>query len=367
MSDEPTRHGAWHDFSRGLRVKHPLLLVASAALTVPCLLVLQWLFASGAYSGVPQERVLRRSGDDYMHIAWSVSRAKRQDSDDPVLCLFGGSSARESVISGPSLAAEVAADGGPQLTGFDFGSSNQNFAATLAAIDNLPRSGGVMLIGLNPGRFAWSPAVNGRQSEGRRILLASAALERAIAELGAPQRTWLGILPGIASYLASYLNEQRASLRRLRLPWTPYKLHRYTVAGRQSIDRKEATVDRWLRVRAPAFRRHLDFNVALLDKTVAVARERGFEVVLLELPWNRDIIGDRYTWAQQAYRAPCREIAAAHDAAYLDLNYAVALNNDDFYDLFHLVGDARRRWQSALAERLTAILPADVSQAEVLD
>jgi len=355
------RRRARDEFLRGFRVKHPLVLIAAAALTLPCLLLVNWLFASGAYSGLPEERILRRSGDDFMHIAWTVSRIRREAASDPLMCLFGGSSARESIVSGSSLADEVAADGGIRLAGFDFGSSNQNFAATLAAIDNLPRNGGVMLIGLNAGRFAWSPEVNGLQSEGRRIPLASDELQKAIAELDGPQRTWLGILPGVANYLASYLSEQRASLRRLQLPWTPYRLHRYTIAGRQSDARKEETVRRWLDVRAPAFERNLDWNLTLLEKTVALARDRGFEVVLLELPWNEEIIGDRLEPYQEAYRLPCRRIATAGGATYLDLNPELGLTNDDFYDLFHLVGEARAQWQSALAEEVAAIVPADVA------
>lgn|GEM_PF-313556 len=362
-SPSGARRRARDEFLRGLRIKHPLVLIAAAALTVPCLLLINWLFAGGAYSGIPEERVLRRSGDDFMHIAWTVSRIRREASSEPLLCLFGGSSARESIVSGSSLAAEVATDGGIRLAGYDFGSSNQNFAATLAAIDNLPRNGGVMVIGLNAGRFAWSPAVNGLQSEGRKIPLASGALHTAIGDLDGPQRTWLGILPGVANYFASYLSEQRASLRRLQLPWTPYRLHRYTPAGRQSVARKEETVERWLDVRAPTFERYLDWNLDLLDETVALARERGFEVVLLELPWNEEIIGDRFEQAQEAYRAPCRQIAAERDATYLDLNPTLDLTSDDFYDLFHLVGDARARWQSALAEQLAAVVPADVASA----
>jgi hypothetical protein len=351
--------GARHEFLRGLRLKHPLILLLAAALTVPCLLGLQWLFTSGTFAHVPEEHVLRRAGDDYMHISWWVGRLKIEQPETPLVCVFGGSSARESIVSGPSLAARVTADGGPALLGLDFGSFNQNMAATLAVIDNLPATGGCMVIGVNPSRFSVSPKVNGRQSEGRKIIVQSDSLEQVIDDLGGPQRTTFGILPGIASYLGSYLQQQRGSLLRLRLPTTPYRLHRYTVAGRRSKARKQATVERWLTVRAPDFRRHFQYNLELLDAAVSLAVRRGSTVILMEQPWNRDIIGDRYAWAQDMYRAGCREIAAAYPGVrYVDLNPRLDLNDDDFYDLFHLVGDAPRQWEEALAAEVAAVLEA---------
>lgn len=358
------RPGAGREFMRGLRVKHPLILLLAAALTAPCLLGLQWLFSSGTYAHVPEEHLLRRPGDDYLHVSWWAARLKLERPERPLVCVFGGSSAREAIVSGPSLARRVAEAGGPAVRGFDFGSANQNMAATLAVIDNLPAGGGVMVVGVNPTRFAVSPRINGRQSEGRRLILESPALERAITELHGPQRTALGILPGIAGYIASYIDQQRASLLRLRLPTTEYRLHRYTVAGRQPVARKEASVDRWLAVRAADFRRYLDYNLRLLDKAVTLAVRRGFRVILLELPWNREIIGDRYAWAQDDYRAGCLRIAAGREGVrYVDLNPRLDLGNDDFYDLFHLVGAARRRWETALAGEVAATLGADKTDA----
>ncbi len=356
--------GARHEFLRGLRLKQPLILLLAAALTVPCLLGLQWLFTSGTYAHVPEEHILRRPGDDYMHISWWVARLKIEPPTRPLVCVFGGSSARESIVSGPSLAARVTADGGPEMIGLDFGSFNQSMAATLAVIDDLPANGGCMVIGVNPSRFSVSSKVNGRQSEGRKIIVQSDSLEQVIDDLGGPQRTTFGILPGIASYIASYIQQQRASLLRLRLPSTPYRLHRYTVAGRQPVARKQATVERWLTVRAPDFRRHFEYNLDLLDAAVALAVQRGFTVILMEQPWNRDIIGDRYAWAQDMYRTGCREIAAAYPSVrYVDLNPRLDLIDADFYDLFHLVGEAPRRWEEALAAEVAAVLKASSAAA----
>lgn len=356
-SDRPI--GAGRQFLRGLRRRNPLILLAAAALTVPCLLGLQWLFTSGTYSKVPLEHVLRRAGDDYMHVSWWVARMKLDPPQQPLVVVLGGSAARESIVSGASLAREVQADGGPQLEGFDFGTFNQTVAASLAAIDDLPANGGVMVVGVSPTRFTPSPTENGRQSSGRRLVIRSEALIEAIDTLDGPQDTAFGILPGIATYIASYIDQNRGSLLRLQVPTVDYRLHRYTVAGRQSVARKEATAQRWLRVRAPDFRRHYAYNIDLLDELVELAVDRGFSVILLELPWNRDIIGDRYAWAQDRYRDGCLRIAAGRpEVRYVDFNARLDLSNDDFYDLFHLVGTARWRWQTALAEEVAASLAA---------
>ena len=67
--------------------------------------------------------------------------------------MLGGSSAREAIVSGEDLAADVAQAGGPAITAYDLGSSNQNFAQSLAVIDNLPDTPAWVLIGVNLGRF----------------------------------------------------------------------------------------------------------------------------------------------------------------------------------------------------------------------
>ena len=103
-----------NSFRRGLRNRNPLVLVVALALLVPALLGIQSWFTSGAWSAVPVQRWVRNATDDYMVVSWMVGRLKQHPPEVPLAVLLGGSSGREAIVSGPSLAREVEADGGPR-------------------------------------------------------------------------------------------------------------------------------------------------------------------------------------------------------------------------------------------------------------
>ena len=159
-----------------------------------------------------------------------VGSVKRDPPQKPSLLLLGGSSARESIVSGASLPADVKREGGPDVAAWDLGSMNQNFAQSLAVADNV------------------------------------------------------------------------------------------------------------LLVRA---------------------RQRGLHAVLVELPLNLGIVGDRFDHAVAEYQAPIEALAVEYRVPYIDFNRDLRIPDGDFHDLSHLTEPGRVIWQRRLAGEVVKIMGED--------
>lgn len=343
-------------FRAGFTNRNPLVLVVAGLLLVPVLLGLEYYFTSGSWSDVPLKYWLRKPTDSFTYVSWTVGRTKLQRPPGAGVYLTGGSSAREALVSGPSLAADVQDLGGPPVTVLDLGFMNQNFAETLAIADNVPARGSWLLVGVNLGRFTASPAVNERQVVGRDLLLKSGFLQRYVADTYGRYKYSYTILPGIFSYLSDKLKRDGGRALRGNLSGRTYRQHQYTAAKKRSVKRKRRMVEVWLETRYPVFARNLPYNLAMLEQILVLCRQRGVHAVLLELPLNRDIVGTRFQKAIVQYRVPVMALADEYGVPYVDVNEAAAVPNGGFYDLSHLVEPGRVRWQRQLAKALVPLL-----------
>jgi len=351
-------------FRRGFTNRSPLVLLVAALLLVPALLGVQWLFTSGIWTLVPLERCLRNREDSFTYVSWTVGRARRQPPGTPGIYVLGGSSARESIVSGESLAAEVHGAGGPRAVAYDLGSINQNFAESMAVLDTAPDTPAWLLIGVNLGRFTATREENAVQAEGREFLLRSSAVHRFVAgEWGLEKHSYT-ILPGIYAYLTDWARANGRALLRGKSRTVEYELHRYTADKVFSRRKKESLVAFWNRKRYPVFERNLASNLEMLEELLRRGRERGVRVVMFELPLNEEIVRGRFDYAQRQYRRPLAALAREYDAAYLDLNQEVDIPSEDFRDLSHLVEPGRVIWQSALAAALVELMNAEGTEGE---
>lgn len=91
------------------------MLVAAALLAGVALLGLQCFITSGAWTVVPLEYWLSSSNDPFTYVTWHTTRLKREPPEKPLLAMVGGSSAREAIWNGESLAAEIRRLGGPDV------------------------------------------------------------------------------------------------------------------------------------------------------------------------------------------------------------------------------------------------------------
>jgi hypothetical protein len=343
-------------FRRGLRNRNPLVLVVALALLVPALLGIQSWFTSGAWSAVPVHRWVRNSTDDYMVVSWTVGRLKQHPPEVPLAVLLGGSSGREAIVSGASLAREVQAAGGPEIAARNLSSRMQRYAQSWAIVDNLPDTPTTVLVGVNLGRFTTSARSNYNQVIGRELLLKSDSLRRWVNDYSGEHEHSYTILPGIFSALASYLQQRENDLLyKGRLHPKPYKPHPFDKRQALSDAEKQELVQKWLDRYYPAFRKVHEFDAAMLEGLIVAGKQRGLDVVIVELPWNREVIGDAFAAATAAYQAPTRAIAAEYDVPYLDFNEELAIPSEDFLDLSHLRPEGRAVWQAELARRLAAL------------
>ena len=350
-------------FGAGFRNRNPLVLVVAAVLLVPALLGFEYLFSSGAWSGVPLKFWMRKASDDYTYVSWTVGANKQDPPKTPAVYLLGGSTAREAITSGDSLAAEIERLGGPKVSAWDLGSMNQNFAQSLAIADNVPNSPTWILIGLNVGRFTPDRGASMQQVVGRELLLKSAFLQQYVAREYGKYKYNRTILPGIFSFLVSWATVHGPELQKGSIPSREYGQHRYNQRSMHTPAQKERMVRIWNKRRYRKFKRHLAFNLAMLEQLVIRCQERGLHPVLLELPNDRDLIGERLDYAAVQYQEPAQALAGKYDVPYVDFNQELDLKNADFHDLSHLVEPGRVIWQHRLAQELAQLMGAGANGA----
>ena len=346
-------------FKAGLRNRNPLVLVAAALALALVFVGLESYFSTGAWTGVPMKYWMRKASDDYTFVSWTVGANKQHPPKTPAVYLLGGSTAREAITSGDSLAAEIERLGGPKTAAWDLGSMNQNFAQSLAIADNVPNSPAWILIGLNVGRFTPDRGASMKQVVGRELLLKSDFLQKYVARQYGKYRYSRTILPGIFSYIVSYVEERGAEPLESSVLTREYGQHRYNLKYIHSAAQKDKMVKIWNKQRYPVFKRNLAFNLAMLEQLLIRCRERGLHPVLVELPNNRDLIGKRLDDATAEYQKPAQALAAKYDVPYADFNQELNLKNADFHDLSHLVEPGRVIWQHRLARELVRLMGAD--------
>jgi hypothetical protein len=343
-----------NSFRRGLRNRNPVVLVVALVLLVPALLCVQSWFTSGGWTAIAAERWERNSTDDYMYVSWMTSYLKKNPPNEPLAVLLGGSSGREALVSGPSLARQVEQDGGPDIVAYNLSSRMQRYAQSWAIVDNLPDTPTTVLVGVNLGRFTTSPKSNYNQVIGRELLLKSDSLRRWVTGRSGEHKYSYTILPGIFSALASYLQQKENAWLRGK-ETKPYKVHAFDRRKTLPDTEKRKLVQKWLTRYYPAFKKVHEFDAAMLEGLIAEGQERGLDMVIVELPWNRDIIGGAFDAAMAAYQRPTRAIAEKYDVPYLDFNAQIDIPSEDFLDLSHLRPAGRAIWQAELARQLARL------------
>jgi hypothetical protein len=289
-----------------------------------------------------------------MYVSWVTSHLKKDPPSKPLAVLLGGSSGREALVSGPSLAAEVKVDGGPEIVAFNLSSRMQRYAQSWAIVDNLPDTPTTVLVGVNLGRFTTSPKSNYNQVIGRELLLKSDSLRRWVTARSGEHKYSYTILPGIFSALASYVQQKENAWLNGKQA-KPYKVHAFDKRKELPDAEKRMLVRKWLTRYLPAFEKVHQFDGDMLDGLISQGQKRGLDMVIVELPWNREIIGDSWAPAMTAAQGRSRAIAAKYDVPYLDFNDELDIPSEYFLDLSHLRPAGRAIWQSELARQLAGL------------
>ena len=344
-------------FKRGLRNKNPIVLLAAGALTVVALLGLQSLFTSGVWTDVPLKYWVRDPGDAFMVVSWNTSALKHKPPKQPLVVLVAGSSGREAIWSGASLATQVKADGGPKIVASNLSSPKQSVGQSLAIVDNIPaKPATTVLVGVNLSRM-YDPASSSlQQVVGRNLLLKSDTLRHLAASYFGQYKYSYTILPGLLSSLTTWIRVWGSKLLLGDLKLVHYDPHPFDRKPDLTPARFRA-LRKWANGPGPmnALKKNLSSTMALLDALVKRGKARGMSIVLVELPHNPGVQGPGLARAQAYYRAPVRALAAKYDIPYIDFNDQLGLTAKDFYDFSHLRPSGRNIWEAKLAHELVGL------------
>lgn len=255
--------------------------------------------------------VVRRAAEpvgDWTHVFEVASYVTAQPPAVPLVLLIADSTAREATVSDVSWAAKVAKLSGPAVVSYTLGSTNQTYTHDLAVVEALPTGPALVFIGVGLSRFTNAQPVPATPDVG------------AVAALS---------------------------------PWVQ---HHYSGRHILSAVKKKALVRSWLKTRAPVFKRNYAANLTALDTLVQACQQKGMTPVLVELPLNLPIVRHAFDRQRARYRMGCAGIASTRQVPYLRFVGKIGLRSRDFYDLIHLVGPGRSKYQARLAAEVVTLL-----------
>lgn len=351
----PTRGG---QLRCGLGDPHVLVVFVALVLVTIGLLGLNWLVVSGHATILPESILLRDPRDTWLNVSYRVGKLKISPPDRPAVYMLGGSATQESFLGEESLTKAIAADGGGGVKVYQLASIKREFGSDLAVIDNLPRTPGVVVIEVGMPRFVHIQAATENQLAGKPLLLWSPALKDFLVDQTGHGRFAFTILPGIADYAVTYAKYRLHRLLNGRPLRIRFQRHLYTRDQTLGTARKRALVRHWMANRGSPggqWDRVFPYSAALLERCVALARERGFEVVLLEGPLNTEIVGDRFDRMIWRYRTFCDDLAQRYGATYVDFLPQADLRSSDFRDLTHMLYPGQIKYQRELAAALAPV------------
>jgi hypothetical protein len=136
----------------------------------------------------------------------------------------------------------------------------------------------------------------------------------------------------------------------------PYRQHQYSQTKILSVAKKRALLGDWLAKRYPEFKKNYASNLKTLEALLAACKDRGLHAVLLELPRDTAIVGHALDVPVARYTSGCRALAKKHGVPWVSFVSAARLPNADFYDLWHLVEPGRTVWQRLLSAKSVDLL-----------
>ena len=355
MRDVKSTEG-WRTFSRGFRQRSPLVLAAAALCTLLAVFAFQGVLFGGGLTAVDEGRLLRISHDDYVHVAVKVQELKQHPPQTRTVYLFGGSGTMESFVSEASLAAAIGRDAGQPVQVVSLAAHQESMAMTLALVDNLPPGPAMLAIGLAPIRVTGTPARDEALLSGHTLLVRSRRLDQIAPKYFGKTAPDTGAIPGIFDYVGSYLRQRAAE----GPPWgekIAYQPHYYPwgALGTSPLG-KRRNVLYVLAKDVTLYRKYGDYNFAMLQEILRLARDRGYDVVLYDQPLNASAAGPDWAGVVPAYRKRAEALAKQWGVPYIHIERHVKLDDADFADLFHLLAPARLKWQPVMAREIAATL-----------
>ena len=291
------------------------LLTSTVAVLVVAVLGAVAFDAPAAASGAPAPDTVDAAGrstypGDFVRVLQLIADLRADPPTDPLVCLLGGSSARECTVSDRSWSRAVSRLRGHEVRCVNLGSKHRLFTQDRRLVRYLPAGTGVVFIGVNPGRFC-----NGRSDPPVVLPPPRAASSRGL---------------------------DRRGLRSSTVTWTD--------------QRKRRAARLWMVQRWPKFRRRWKNNMRVLELVCKESLRRGQHPVIIDLPRNMAIIGRQLDQPLRLYHRACRRLAARLGIPYVQFQAGLGLTNRDFSDLWHTVRSGQVKWEQALVKTTARLL-----------
>jgi hypothetical protein len=289
-------------------------VVTAVAITVGTVaLVACVLVGAGASSSSasPQPTARGEYSLDFIRVLQLVADLRARPPAQPLVCLLGGSSARECTISNGSWSDRVSSLRGYRVKCVNLGSKHRLFTQDRRIVGYLPQGTDIVYVGVNAGRFCngpYDPAV----------ILPEPSRATASATMKGDART-------------SRTAATRASTKVLP-DW-----------------RKRQIAEQWMVKRWPNFRKRWRWNLRALERVCRRSLDRGQHPVIIDLPRNMQIIGRLLDRPMRIYHHGCRDLADKLGIPYVQIQSRARLTNRDFSDLWHTVESGQIKWERELA------------------
>jgi hypothetical protein len=259
-----------------------------------------------AAGGAAPAAAAPQAGSDWHHALKVVLSLRSRPPRAPLVFLLGDSLARESTVSDRSWSNAVRHYGEAKVATYNLGSRNQTFDHSAALVTLMPARPAIVYISVDPGRFA----------SGRTTPITS-----------------------LDSSLAARHSQ-----------------HHYEDADQMSWSRKQAMLRAWVQHSYPVFRARYLGNLLRLDALLTTCERRHVHAVLLDLPMDMQLVGATLDMPIETYRNGCKSLAALHGVKYVNLGGRAQLTNEDFYDIAHMIGPGRVKFQKLLAQKTVTLL-----------
>ncbi len=266
---------------------------------------------AGASAASPQLDARGEYSLDFVRVLQLVADLRAHPPAQPLVCLLGGSSARECTISNDSWSDRVSSLRGYRVKCVNLGSKHRMFTQDRRIVGYLPQGTDIVYVGVNVGRFCngpYDPAVilpePSDASAGAAAAKGGAQVSRSAA------RGSTTVLPD----------------------W-----------------RKRQIAEQWMVKRWPNFRERWRWNLRALERVCRRSLDRGQHPVIIDLPRNMAIIGRLLDRPMRMYHRGCRDLAGKLGIPYVQFQASTGLTNRDFSDLWHTVESGQVKWERALA------------------
>ena len=353
-------------FLDGLFSTTPATLAAGVCLGIVLLIGFELAVSSGRVWQISKGYLLSDPYDDWTNVLWQVNRFDADDTENDVVFFFGGSSSREAVTSDDDVSNALSTLG-KDLRFHNFGTRNQSIAESVILLDNLPRTeNGLVIFGLQPTLFRYPHAEIVESYRGLRFPLPSPTLKQFLDERPEPWKP--GSTLNLVRYRALVSNYIRLRLQNSShygyatsaglLSEVQYINHLYTGAGPMRPDKLERLL-RKVSKRMETYGLAANLNFELLQLGIRLARDKGYRVMLVEMP--RNPVSDDTAFAP--YTAHFLEsvgtLSVFEGVPFVELGASLGLQQSDFVDHVHLVDRARPHFQKALVRTIVETLEAD--------